>query len=1038
MDAETTHGLSLSESEPYGLRVEFRVLGPLEASVEGRDVPLAGPKQRLVLAHLVVEANRVVPADRLIDHVWGEEAPEAARSSLQAYVSRLRRSLGADTIEARSPGYVLHARPEEVDAQRFERMAADARRSMGSDPAAAEAVLDRALALWRGPAFADLADDHSLQAEITRLEELRLSSVEDRIDAGLTLGHHADLIAELEVLVAEHPMRERLWAQLMLALYRAGRQGEALGAYRRARQILADELGIDPSPDLRRVHEQILGQDPSLEIAGRPLRGYQLFEEIGQGVVGSVHRGLQPEGGREVAVKVIHPWLADHPDFIRRFEPEAQRVGRLEHPHIVPQYDYWRDPGGAYLVMRYLRGGSLEALLQARGPSTPQTASALVEQIASALAVAHRQGVVHRDVRPSNVLFDEEGNAYLTDFSIIRDLALTDAAAVSTGAIFSLSPEEISGGPIGPATDVYGLGLLLYEVLAGRHPFADVPVPELRERHLSGTIPPISLVRPDLPGAVEEVLERATARDPLARYPDASSLASAFRFALEAGAQLAALPGVELRNPYKGLRAFGEPDTPDFFGREDLTARLAARLGEPTTEARFLAVVGPSGSGKSSAIRAGLIPAIRAGNVPDSEDWFVAEMHPGVHPFEELEAALLSVAVARPTSLLEELERDERGLVRTTRWVLPPDEAELLVVIDQFEELFTLMQDSDRRKAFLEVLRVAVSDPSSRVRVVVSLRADFYDQPLLFKAFGDLLGARTHALTGLSTDQLERAIVGPAERVGVTVEPRLVSAILTDVTDRPSALPLLQYALTELFERRTDASMTLETYHEIGRMTGALGRRAEDIFRQLDPIGKEATRQLFLRLVTVGEEGNAETRRRVLRSELTDLEVDTVAMEKAVASFDSHRLLSSDRDPVTRGPTVEVAHEALLSEWERLRGWIESAREDVRMHRRLAAAAVEWDAADRDRGFLFRGGQLERFEAWTATSGLALTAAERRFLDAGTAAREAELAEESAWRARESALERRSRIRLRALVAVFAVAALIASTLTVVTLTQRE
>ncbi len=1038
MDRSSIRGLPLAPAAPYGPDVQLRVLGPLEGSVEGRDVPLAGPKQRAVLAHLVVAANQVVPADRLIDRIWGEDPPEAARSALQAYVSRLRKALGAATIEARSPGYVLRARPEEIDSLRFEAMVSEARRLIGPDPAAANAVFEEALALWRGPAFADLAGDVSLQPEIARLEELRLSCREDHAETGLALGRHTDLIPRLETFVAEHPLRERCWAHLMLALYRAGRQGDALGAYQRARRILSDELGVDPSPDVQKLHERLLRQDPTLELAGRRLRGYQLFEQIGEGAFGSVHRALQPEVGREVVVKVFHRWLADRPGFIRRFDQEAQPVARLEHPHIVPLYDYWRDPGGAYLVMRYVRGGNVGERLRTHGPLEPEAAADLLDQLSAALAVAHRQGVVHRDIRPSNLLLDQEGNTYLADFSIAKDLAWTDATAVSSGLMLYMSPEEIRREPVRPATDVYSLGLVLYELLAGRHPFADVPALQVRDRQLSGAIPSISVFRPDLPPAVDEVLGRATAKDPAARHPDALTFASAFRFALEAGTQVAALPAVEVPNPYKGLRPFDESDASDYFGREELTDRLVARLGEPVPGARFLAVVGPSGSGKSSVVRAGLIPALRRGSLPGSEHWFVAEMHPGTHPFAELEAALLRLAVARRASLGEQLERDEYGLVRAAGWVLPPDGSELLIVIDQFEELFTLVQDPNRQIGFLEILHTAVSAPESRVRVVVALRADFYDRPLLYKAVGDLLGDRTQTVTAQSPEELEQAIVGPAGRVGVTVEPGLLAKVLGEATDQPGALPLFQYALTELFERREDSTLRLDAYHEMGGVLEALGRRAEEMFARLDQTGKEAARQLFLRLVTVGDEGTAETRRRVLRSELTSIEVDRASMERVIDVLDSRRLLTLDRDPVTRGPTVEVAHEALLREWGRLRGWMESAHEDVRMHRRLAAGASEWEAAGREPSFLLRGEQLSRFEGRSSTSGLALTDAERRYLLTSTAAQEAERAEEEVRKAREAALERRSRTRLRARVAVFAVAAHVASTLTAVALNQRE
>jgi serine/threonine protein kinase len=188
--------------------------------------------------------------------------------------------------------------------------------------------------------------------------------------AELALGRHRELVAELEALAGRHPFRERLWGQLMVALYRSGRQREALDAYRRVRDTLAAERGIDPSPELRSLREQVVRQDPALDVVGQPLCGYRLIERVGEGTFGTVHRAFQPEVGREVAVKVIRPGLANNPEFIRRFGAEAQLVARLEHPHIVPVYDYWREPEGAYLVMRYLRGGSLRDAL-AHGAMDP-------------------------------------------------------------------------------------------------------------------------------------------------------------------------------------------------------------------------------------------------------------------------------------------------------------------------------------------------------------------------------------------------------------------------------------------------------------------------------------------------------------------------------------------------------------------------------------------------------------------------------------------------------------------------------------------
>jgi DNA-binding SARP family transcriptional activator/DNA-binding beta-propeller fold protein YncE len=240
--------------------VEFRLLGPLEVVDAGRPLSLGGKKQRSVLAVLLLNANSVVSSDRLIDSVWGDAAPETVESVLQGYVSKLRRLLGLD-IETRAPGYVLHVDADHIDAARFERSVREARDLPPADHAHA---LRNALALWRGPALADLAYEDFAQPEIARLENLRLAALEARIDADLALARHADLAGELEALVREHPLRERFHEQLMLALYRAGRQVEALEAYRAARRTLVEEAGVEPGPVLRELERRVLAQDPAL------------------------------------------------------------------------------------------------------------------------------------------------------------------------------------------------------------------------------------------------------------------------------------------------------------------------------------------------------------------------------------------------------------------------------------------------------------------------------------------------------------------------------------------------------------------------------------------------------------------------------------------------------------------------------------------------------------------------------------------------------------------------------------------------------
>ena len=810
--------------------------------------------------------------------------------------------------------------------------------------------------------------------------------MESRIEAELALGHHAALVPELEVLCTEFPLREELRAQHMLALYRSGRQAEALRAFQKTRTYLAEELGLEPSERLRELERRILNQDelllleiepqvqtlaflltdiedsttlwelhaeamrsavaehdriirrsvedaggrivkrvgdgidtvfaevgaavqaaeeiqrgladiddsetgpllvraaidfgeveardgdyfgpvlnragrmlaaghggqvllsadahaalaasqagwqakalgevrfkgigspqnvfqllldglpsefPPLRIDrlpplvpavafGRSLRGYELREQVGSGDFGIVYRAYQPSVGREVAIKIIRPELVNQPSFVRGFEAEAQLVAQLEHPHIVSLYDYWRDPEGAYLVMRWLRGGSLRQALE-RGPWNVQPAARLLAQVASALSYAHRQGVVHGDLKPANVLLDDEGHAYLSDFGIASRLASSsELTQVMTSSPAYVPPEELEGASRTPRSDLYCLGLLTFELLSGRRPPMD------------GALPSLTELRPELPESLDGVIAQATAADPGQRYESVDAFLAAFEQALGAVTPTAEVIYTPAENPFKGLRAFGQADAEDFYGRDSLVAELVAAVDRH----RLVAVVGPSGIGKSSVVKAGLIPDLQDGALDGSETWVITDMFPGSYPYEELAAALLRVAVERPDELVEELARDELGMVRVTKRILPPD-TELLLVVDQFEELFTLTTDEESRRGFLDGLTKLATDSRARTRVLVTLRADFLDHPLRYPEFGELLRAGMVAVTVPSEDELAEAIERPAARVGVRFEPGLVSQIVADVQDQPGALPLLQYALTELFacpyERPADA-----------------------------------------------------------------------------------------------------------------------------------------------------------------------------------------------------------------------------------------
>ena len=310
--------------------MEIRLLGPFEVVDEGRTVPVGGAKQRALLAILALHANEVLPADQLIDQLWPEEQPASARNTLQGYVSRLRRALNGNgngdgpTIAFREPGYVLRAGPELVDANRFTTLVDGAR----GDPAQVALALREALGLWRGSALSDFAYESFAQPEIVRLEELRLVALEDRIDADLACGRDGDLVPELEALVAEHPLRERPRAQLMLALYRAGRQAEALAVYQDARVRLDEELGVEPTRELRERERAILVQDPALDAPVGPtirVRGHRKRNVIallvGLTLAATVLAVAILRGGSPAA-----PAVAVEPDSVVVVDPATNHV----------------------------------------------------------------------------------------------------------------------------------------------------------------------------------------------------------------------------------------------------------------------------------------------------------------------------------------------------------------------------------------------------------------------------------------------------------------------------------------------------------------------------------------------------------------------------------------------------------------------------------------------------------------------------------------------------------------------------------------
>ena len=440
------------------------------------------------------------------------------------------------------------------------------------------------------------------------------------------------------------------------------------------------------------------------------------------------------------------------------------------------------------------------------------------------------------------------------------------------------------------------------------------------------------------------------------------------------------LPPADVPCPFKGLAAFQPEDAEFFFGREGLVAGLVARLAE----APLLGVVGPSGSGKSSVVRAGLLPALWKGALPGSRYWKTVVMTPGSHPIEELAVRIPALEGLAAVSLARDLREDPRALRVAVQRVLRDgvDDARLVLVVDQFEEVFTLCQDEAERRCFIEaLLETAVG--GRHTLAILAVRADFYGRCAAYPALAGLL-QDSHALVGpMGEAELRLVIERSAAWAGMAVEPGLDEVIVRDVADEPGALPLLSHALLETWKRREGRTLTLAGYTDSGGVREAITRTADSVFgQQLDPRQQGIARSIFLRLTELGET-TEDTRRRATRTELA-----TSLGNDADVSAVLDRLIEA-RLVTTEDETVEVAHEALIREWPTLRHWLNEDREGLRIHRHLTRTAQDW-AARKDPDELYRGARLATAREWTDEHASELNVLEREFLDASIARQRAE------------------------------------------------
>jgi DNA-binding SARP family transcriptional activator/WD40 repeat protein/class 3 adenylate cyclase/energy-coupling factor transporter ATP-binding protein EcfA2 len=1003
--------------DPREHRLTFRVLGPLEVLDRDRPVRVGGPKERLVLALLLARVNSVVSVDALVDAVWGDRPPRTAERTVHAYVARLRRTLEprrprgepSTTLATVGRGYELRLDAAQLDSSRFEELAKRGSDQLERGDDAASSTLRQALGLWRAEAFGEFPDVEGCVAEARRLEELRLALVEDLVDADLADGRSSELVGEIDTLLRDEPFRERLWGQLIVALYRSGRQRDALEAYQRVRRLLTDELGIEPGPDLRRLEAAVLAQDSSLDVL-RPLPA-----AARAGLPAALAAVGPAFLGRETELAWLREAWADAVDgrggFVSVLGPEGIGKTRL----VAELARGIHDDGATVLYGRcdHAHRGARALLgqaVQSAGSSFIDVYRAAADDGDIAEAVA-RYLPTWSQGRPVLVVLDDLHLADAETLEVVADLAgwcraapMLVVGAFRNDTVPPTGPTEAAGG----AASQLALGPLSGDAVAricelyATEPWSTEDVSRVSE--LTGGVP--LLVHEQ---ASEWARERASRRmadasDRMAvthrrlvasRSEIADGVEGIQRLLEQRRAQLAGREAQLQASvvaslggcPYKGLTRFEAADAANFFGRERLVAELIARLAESP----LLAVVGPSGSGKSSLVRAGLLPALDSGILPAGQQWRSTILCPGPHPAQEL---------ARRLHDADHPAGEPR-----------------IVFVDQFEETFTAGSDRTEQEEFIGRLLDLVDRPDTAV--VLAIRADHLGRCATYPELADRLTGNDVLVGPMRDTELRRTVELPAQRAGLETEAGLVEVIVGDVAGRAGALPLLSTALAETWERRQGRALTLTGYRAAGGVNGALARMAEDAYAALLAGPRTAARRLLLRLCDAGTDGDLSLRRRLPVAEAAD-DHDTDA-RAALDTLADHRLLTIDSD------SVEVAHEALLREWPRLRTWLAEDVQGRRLHRRLHDATRSWEAADHDPSELYRGTRLGAATDWAASHHDELSQAERTFLAASTERQETDL----------TTARRRVR-RLRTLVAGVTVFAAMAVAAGAVAFVQRD
>lgn len=743
------------------------------------------------------------------------------------------------------------------------------------------------------------------------------------------------------------------------------------------RQAIAGFVGV-PAVEGTNV-TQIISRSGVLQ-PGTRVDHFQVLRLIGRGGMGEVYLARDTKLGRRVALKVVRRNLQTSAEALERIRLEARTTARFSHPNIVTVHAVGEFAGAPYVALEYVEGQTLRERIRERALGL-QEVLRIGSVIAEALDVAHQNGVWHRDLKPDNIQIGDDGRLRVLDFGLAEladgrtaspDGPIPDSSQTPLrGTPGYMAPEQWHGVGVGAAVDIWALGVILFRLIAGRRPFDAQTVIGQREM-VCGPDPAPRLsrdVHPELTDRIIDLVARCLDKRPEQR-PVAAAVANTLHELLTARQRRVGND----ESPFRGLAPFLEHHADMFHGRNDDVAALVERIrAQP-----ILPIVGPSGAGKSSFMHAGLVPRLR-----EQSDWIVLTMRPGADPFAALASTVLQATDSGPVDLLRsnelsnELQSTEGRLGLVLRVLSETHGQPVLLLVDQLEELFTLVTNETVRRSFLAALGSAADEPVDPVRVVLTIRDDFLGR-LAASEPGAMIASHVAVLHRPDASALEELLTAPLAAVGYAYDdPTLVTDMIREVAEEPVCLPLLSFAADRLWRGRDrDRQRLLRAeFDRIGGVGGALARHADSVLDGFSPVQLATARDLLLRLVTPQR-----TRRTVDRAALIE---GLEGGESVLQRLEHARLVTTAASDPGREAQFELTHESLVRSWRRLARWIDENHDELAYLYEVREAADLWQRRGETPDEVWAGDTLRDAERRIERAMTEVPVVVRRFIEAG-------------------------------------------------------